>query len=875
MRLSIAAAAACLSIVGVAAANHAAAAIKKFTDIPAQELGSALQTLAQDRDFQVVYLSDAVDKVKTSGAVGEFTADEALKKLLKGTGLSYRYLDEKTITVLPTRGGSATSSKDSAGVRVKAEGDGAAAVYGAGESGDSEGGKDKSLWDRFRVAQVATNSSSPSPGTGEDARSADENKNTISEIIVTAQKKGAERLQDVPVPVTVLKAEDLLAQNQLRIQDYFSEVPGLNMITSSGLGTQTLVVRGIGSGVGSSATVGVVVDDIPFGGSWGSTGDFLLPDIDPNDLARVEVLRGPQGTLYGAESMGGLLKFVTIDPSTDVFGGRVQGGMSTIYNGANPGYNMRASVNIPVNGTLAIRASGFARLEPGYIDNPVQGRDGVNEKKFSGGRLAVLWRPSDDISLRISAFYQQQVADAYDDENPALGYLKAGNIRNTDDNDRRFLGVSSILTAKFGDMTLTSLTGYNSAKIKDSYDYTYAFGGVGGISETAYGVLGAPFPESDANYKINQELRLSGSLGDNLDWLVAGYFDHDHSLSSSGVYAEDTGTGAIVGDIESFINPFSYREYAGFANLTYRFTDRFNVQIGARESDIKLTGEPSSFVAPAYGVPTPVMGARVDSDKHAFTYLVTPEFKISPDLMTYIRLASGFRPGAVNPPSGGVFPPQNKPDTTRNYELGVKGDFLQHSLSVDASIYYIDWRDIQVFFFDQVTNVGGYFTNGSHAKSQGAELSLEWRPAPQSTIAGWVSFDDAVLTQPLPPSGGLAYGVSGTRLPFSSRFSGNVSFKQNFSLWSGANGFVGGSVSWVGDKLGQYASTATSPRQDYPGYAQVNLVAGVARNDWTLNLYANNVTNRHALLGGGTGQYPPTLLYIQPRTIGFNLAEKF
>src|ERR1700722_20217680 len=173
MRLSIAAAAACLSIVGVATADQAAAAIKKFTDIPAQELGSALQVLAQDRDFQVVYLSDAVDKLKTSGAVGEFTADEALKKLLKGTGLSYRYLDEKTITVLPTRGGSATNSNDSAGVRVKAEGDGGAAVYGGGESGDSEGGKDKSIWDRFRVAQTETNSSSASPGTGGGAQRAD------------------------------------------------------------------------------------------------------------------------------------------------------------------------------------------------------------------------------------------------------------------------------------------------------------------------------------------------------------------------------------------------------------------------------------------------------------------------------------------------------------------------------------------------------------------------------------------------------------------------------------------------------------------------------------------------------------------------------
>src|SRR5262249_5379211 len=140
-----------------------------------------------------------------------------------------------------------------------------------------------------------------------------------------------------------------------------------------------------------------------------------LPDFDPGDLDRIEVLRGPQGTLYGANSMGGLVNFITVDPSTAGYSGRFQAGYSNVYNSSQLGFNLRGSANIPVNSALAVRVSAFDRQDPGYIDNPRLGQTGVNEAQAYGLRVAALWTPSEDISLRVSALYQDYKQNAAND----------------------------------------------------------------------------------------------------------------------------------------------------------------------------------------------------------------------------------------------------------------------------------------------------------------------------------------------------------------------------------------------------------------------------------------------------------------------------
>src|SRR5262249_48926184 len=155
--------------------------------------------------------------------------------------------------------------------------------------------------------------------------------------------------------------------NQLRLRDYYSRVPGLNLTPGTQSG-QVLSIRGISTGSGNP-TVGVTVDDVPLGSSTFLGGGAVVPDFDPADLARIEVLRGPQGTLYGASSISGLIKFVTADPSTAGFTGWLQGGVSSVSHGHGAGYNARGSVNVPLSDTFAVRASGFTRKDPGFIDN--------------------------------------------------------------------------------------------------------------------------------------------------------------------------------------------------------------------------------------------------------------------------------------------------------------------------------------------------------------------------------------------------------------------------------------------------------------------------------------------------------------------------
>jgi outer membrane receptor protein involved in Fe transport len=239
--------------------------------------------------------------------------------------------------------------------------------------------------------------------------------------------------------------------------------------------------------------------------------------------------------------------------------------------------------------------------------------------------------------------------------------------------------------------------------------------------------------------------------------------------------------------------------------------------------------------------------------------------------MAYARLASGYRPGGPNPAlPGAVVPPKYAPDKTQNYELGLKGDILDHTLSFDASLYYINWKDVQLTLFQ---NSFTYYANGGRAKSQGIELSVDSKPLQGLTIGAWVAWNDAQLTQDLPATS-TAYGISGERLPLSSPVSGSLSVDEEFPITHGVTGFVGASASYVGARW--YNFQATPDRQGYPAYAKTDLRAGARYDTWTVNLFVNNLTDQRGVIGGGLGTINPLNFdYIQPRTIGASVVKEF
>jgi outer membrane receptor protein involved in Fe transport len=720
---------------------------------------------------------------------------------------------------------------------------------------------------------------------GADTSAADETPNaaSLSEVVVTAEKR-SERLQDVPVPVSAITTAGLLENNRTRMQDYFAQIPGVDF-TSNVRGSPVIAIRGLVTGTDLvNPTVGIVVDDVPFGSSTGLGGGDTTPEIDPSDLERIEVLRGPQGTLYGASSLGGLIKYVTRAPSTAGVSGTVQVGMSGVHNGAEPGYNVRGSVNLPVSDALAVLMSGYSHQDPGYIDNPSLGLKGVNEAHSSGGRLSAAWTPTDSLSVRLSALFQRTQIDGagHIEVDPSLGDLQQNDTRHTGGVDKKLQFYDLTVRDKLGAADLTSVTGYTVNHLVDSVDYSAGFGFLSSYTDQAFGIpvntTGETMLDNNQTHRFSQELRLAMPIGTRIDWLAGAFYTNERSPFTQTVLASEHDTGASVGDWADLRWRVTYAEYAGFTDFTFHFTDRFDIQLGARESRIEQTYQEvdSGPLVPLFEMnPSPLVFDKVTTRSSAFTYLATPRFKISPDTMVYARLASGYRPGGPNPTASAFgLPLQFKPDKAQSYEIGLKGDLARHLFSYDASLYYIDWRNIQLTFVD-ASNGFAFNANGSRAKSQGAELSAQTQPLPGMSISAWVAFNDAELTEAFPPDSALA-GAKGDRLPFGSRFSGSLSFNQEFPLVARLRGTVGATVSYVGDRVGNFTSPG-QVRQTYPAYARTDVNAGVKYADWVTTIYVNNLTDRRGLLYGGVGTLPNPAAFelIEPRTIGINVRREF
>ena len=708
----------------------------------------------------------------------------------------------------------------------------------------------------------------------------------LEEVVVTAQKR-EEKLEDVPVPVSVISAASLVENNQVLLKDYVTAVPALALTPFLGP-EQSLAIRGITTGGQAIPTVGVLVDDIPFGDST----RIYVPDFDPGDLALVEVLRGPQGTLYGANAMGGLLKYDTVQPNSRGLFGNISAGLSGIQNGSQTGYNVRGSVNAPLSETLALRVSAFTRTDPGYIDNILTNKRSVNEARFSGGRAALRWAPTDDLSITLSALYQHSHVDGSSDVDKGLGDLQQNEIVGAGVATSTLQAYSATIKAKTGVVDLVSLTGYslNDTTVQNDLS-TRPFRGrtLGDAMQHFYGVGGAYITFPSKSKKFTQEVRASLPIMKGLDATIGAFYTHENIDDLSYFEAVDPLTGAIAQNQARYHDPRStYAEYAVFGNLDYQFTNQFDVQFGARASHIDNVFEPY-LQWPRFSSPLPPSNTLCDAScivpgvtakASPVTYLVTPRYKVSEDAMVYFRYATGYRPGGTNPGVPDGVPTQYSPDRTKNYELGFKADFLEHKLSLDASLYYIDWSNIQIQL--EVTDINSpnfgqvYQGNGGSAKSEGVELSATLKPMTGMTLSGWFAYNDAVLTQDFTAG---TIGLKGDRLPFASRGSWHLSADQRFPLGNNVAGSVGAAVSNVGDRIGLFQSPnpdgSFPPRAVFPSYTTVDFHAGVTLASWSVNAYVNNLTDKRGLLGNGGGVQPNVLFYIRPRTFGLNASKAF
>jgi iron complex outermembrane recepter protein len=811
----------------------AAAAQQRTFDVPSEDASKAIPEFARQAGLQITAPADQLEAVRTPAIKGTFDTRAALRTLLAGTGL------------------------------IVAEDDGAIIML------------------RREAAAAAGGTSDTAPKTS-DGRAADAV--LLEEVVVTAQKR-AERLQDVPLSVTAVDSQSLLQQNLVGLADYATRIPGLYV---GGTGQSDISIRGITTGFGTNPSVAVTVDDVPFGSSTNlAQGDTL--DLDPANIKQVEVLRGPQGTLYGASSLGGLIRYVTVEPDTHTYSGTFETDGEAVDHGGG-GYAVRGLVNIPlVSDTAALRVSGFYRSDPLYGEDVLTNTSDVAHDHVYGGHAALLWMPIDDLTVDVAALIQHNREYAERGEEflnsnytPTYGLLEYSSIPSyTYDTD----GLYSIaIKYNLGFATISSTTAYGQFRGAQSEDLTEQFANI----VPALRLVGIDVPSADRTFldnvhsvdKVSEELRLASKSTDKLEWLLGAFTTHESTATDQILNAN--GSGESIG-ILSADGPSTYEEVAGFADLTYHFTSQFDVQVGGRYAHNDQTFdivESGPLEALETGKATPQQ-ASTRSNDDAFTWLVTPRYRFTSNLMAYTRIATGYRPGGPNTPVGTSLPPTYQPDTTTNYEIGTKGAVLDHRLSFDVDAFWVDWAKIQLL--NTATQTGlSYFTNGGGARSRGFEAAVDFKPWRSLTLYANTAFTDAALTQtiPVPAAATPVYGTSGERLPYSARFTGNLGSEQTFGLTEGSVLFIGGNISYVGARLGSFTDSATLPRVSLPAYTQVDLRAGVHRGGYSITLFVRNVGDSHGFQSGSyqtPGELSQGYLMrvIQPRTLGLNLTGSF
>lgn len=702
--------------------------------------------------------------------------------------------------------------------------------------------------------------SAPAPSGAEDAPAA------LEEVIVTAQKR-SENVQDVPSSITVLGGDKLEQMAASQLTDYIGYIPGMATMNGGTPGQNLITLRGITARTGS-ATVGTYIDDTPFGSSSAhAQGSLLGLDVFPYDIERIEVLRGPQGTLYGASTMGGLLKYVLRSPDLYEFAGRAGAETSTTSHSDDLGWAVRAGLNAPlIEGKLALRGSVFNQESAGFIDNAL-GRKDENGSRQRGARLALLWQATDALSLKLTAMYQdidlsaQAQAMFAADLQPIYGNLTSRHVLPEHFNQE--LGYyAATLTWDLGSATFTSASSYSRTETRIGADATADFGPLLpflGAPEAAF----ADLQNTPRVRKYTQEFRLASASGQQVEWLVGAFYTDESAQFTQRSRAFDVDRSIIPGlDIFFGTLDTKYREVAAFGNLTYRFTDRFDVTAGLRWAYNEQDFAQISGGALLGGVSTEALG---DSSDSVVTYSIAPKYSLNEDTMIYARVASSYRAGGPNIRLPGV-PSQFDADTLVNYELGLKSNLLQRRASIDLSVFHIDWKDMQSYVPGSAI---AYIGNSGGATSQGVELATVYSPVPGLMLGLNGAYTDSSLDQDVPSLNARA----GDEMPFIAKWSGSATANYEFALTSRLSARLGAGYRYTGSRFADFESAPGGLPLKAAGMLDLN--ASLFNDRWELRLYARNLTDERSISGGSLRGTAFIGSVNQPRTIGIGLDAKF
>jgi iron complex outermembrane recepter protein len=682
-------------------------------------------------------------------------------------------------------------------------------------------------------------------GASASARAPDQKRNApLEEVIVTAQKR-AERLIDVPISMSVLDGIDLDASPVQGTAEMLNRVPGVAAMIAV-LGTPKLAIRGAtASDVfrGGSTPIAYYLDAVPFG----FVKSAFIPDSNVYDLDRIEVLRGPQGTLYGANAQNGLVRILTHEPNLDEFEFKARALMSSTDRGGE-NYRGDAAINVPiVEGRLAARAVvGYQDLS-GWIDKPA-GKD-ENDAEISNARLKVKAQLTEKLSLGASAWLSRSDfgGQAIADDNARS---RGGSEPVANDYD--VFGLE--LGYEFSGATLSSRTGY--------IDYA----SVSFLDLSLLGLTGVTQRSQLNSEVISQELILNSTRDGSWRWTLGGmYRDVEDRRQHNFPVA------APVDMIDTS------ESYAVFGELTRVFMDgRLELTGGLRyfEDDVALK-ENLSFT----GVPTtPLVETQATFD--AVTPRAVLSWHPSKDSTVYASYAEGFRSGFTQDPRIvsilGVQAPTVDSDTLRNYELGAKGRLLGGRLAFDTAVYYMDWEDVQQLL---LINVGGIFrsvgANGSSASGVGFEFAVTTMPVEGLELGANLGWNDLTVDGDV-ISAGVVFLRDGDRLVTSPELTVGASVDYGFSIGTGFEG----RMSISGNYISEMSNRSIAGTQSIEWEGDPMLIARASlslssRTGWTATLFSENIGNEQGAPLVNPGAFRDWDARIRPRTTGVQFDYRF
>lgn len=709
---------------------------------------------------------------------------------------------------------------------------------------------------------------------------AEQSARPLEEIIVTASRR-EQSLQDVPASVTAVVPEDFTWRGLTSVKSVLQYVPGIRIDDGGNPGEGNISARGIPE-AGATPVFGIYVDDTPLtsNSSFGAGAEVFFDGL-LMDIERVEVIKGPQGTLYGATSVGGMLRYITREPALQEI--RISGGadLSTVH-GGDQGYRVNGRVSIPIiRGKLGVTGAAYRDKVPGYVDFVDPGTGDVVQKDADGSVVKgysadALYVPTEDLKIRFKYLRQEMdtmlsssVVLAGTDSTAGL-FSNYSNFNEPGPVSLDYTIYSGNVTYDFDWATLTSTTSHTKYRSAQVADFSFLSFLIDALRMDGQETTGLFLTEAEGAKRFSQEVRLTSANSDKLEWIAGFFFADEDTFTTQDLAAIPAFQAAFV----SF--PSKYKEYAGFGDLTYYLTDNFDITAGARISKTKISL--SLFQT------GPFVGGDVDFNGRLIkdtvdTYLITARYRVNEDLALYSRVASGYRPAQTNLPlfdmeGNNTANPVVEADNAWSYEIGAKGSTANGMADFDISFWRIDWNNFQALF-----TVGGGVTVSANAEgglnAKGFEGSLVLRPTSALTVIGNIGYTDSHLNQDEPGIGGL----KGLQYPDLPKWKGSIQWGYTVDLSRGWSARYGGGLRYRGKFVSGFPASDTEVAVPVKSGVLADMNLDVTNGQYALGIYVTNLFNKRllndrsdAITGGVVNSFGT---FERPRTIGLTLRAEY